>query len=295
MSEPVELSPLALKDTPLPEAGPRSDKDAHGQVLVIGGSEELPGAAVLVGTAALRAGAGKLRFLACEAYASLLGLAVPEARVFRAPALAGEVSAAAVEGLGERLESADAVVVGPGMLDEQAGGETARALLQAVPRARFVIDAAAMTGLRSTPSPARLFAGRAVLTPHLGEMAKMMDISEAAVRANARAVALEAARRFQAVVTLKDRQTHVASPDGRVWRNSSGASGLGVCGSGDVLAGIIGGLLAQGAGPETAAVWGVYLHAQAGRSLAAEVAPHGFLAREIAGRIPAERAAAEAA
>jgi ADP-dependent NAD(P)H-hydrate dehydratase len=296
MTTPVEITPVLLQDHPLPDSKAESDKDGHGRVLVIGGAVELAGAAVLAGVAALRAGAGKLRFAAPEAYAVQLGFQVPEARVIRVPTTqAGEVLTAAVGALRSSLESFDAVVIGPGMLDEADAAALTEALLRASTDAAFLIDAAAMTGLRDIAEAAKLCAGRAVLTPHCGEMAKLMDRSEDDVRADAAGVALQAARRFDAVVTLKDRQTHVASPDGRVWRNSNGVAGLGVCGSGDVLSGVIGGLLARGAPPEVAALWGVYLHAQAGRRLSSAIGSRGFLAREISDGIPAELEAVRAA
>ena len=88
------------------------------------------------------------------------------------------------------------------------------------------------------------------------------------------------------MVALKSAETFVATPDGRTWRNTAGTVGLGVCGSGDVLAGIIAGLLARGAAPEVAAVWGVHVHAQIGRHLAMEIGPLGYLARDLLEFIP---------
>jgi NAD(P)H-hydrate repair Nnr-like enzyme with NAD(P)H-hydrate dehydratase domain len=87
-------------------------------------------------------------------------------------------------------------------------------------------------------------------------------------------------------VVLKSGETHIVDPEGNCWLHVGGVPGLATCGSGDVLAGVIGGLLARGADLVTAAVWGVYLHAEAGRRLSNEVGPLGFLAREILGQIP---------
>jgi hydroxyethylthiazole kinase-like uncharacterized protein yjeF len=126
-----------------------------------------------------------------------------------------------------------------------------------------------------------------VLTPHPGEMAALMRAPIEQVEADLSGFAHRAADRLQAVVALKSRDTHICSPDGRAWINRSGAAGLATSGSGDVLAGIIGGLLARGAPPETAAVWGVFLHAQAGQKLTGEIGRLGFLAREIPACIPA--------
>lgn len=289
----IEITPVSLRDNPLPQVDGEADKNSRGRVLVIGGCAEVAGAALLAGAGALRAGAGKLRLGVPESYAVALALQVPEARVIGAPANEdGELSISAVERLRSSLQSMDAVVVGPGMLAEQSGAPLAAAMLAAAPRAAFVIDAAAMTGLRRVETAPDLCAGRAVLTPHAGEMAKLMDISREAVAADPVGVAAAAASRFNATVILKGAQTHVAAPGGQVWRNSGGVTGLGVSGSGDVLSGVIGGLLARGASPAAAAIWGVYAHAQAGCRLSAKVAPQGFLAREILDCIPLELAAA---
>jgi ADP-dependent NAD(P)H-hydrate dehydratase len=293
MIQPVEITPVSLGLTPLPQPRGDTDKTSRGQLLVVGGSVEVAGAALLAGLAALRSGAGKLRFAAPEAYAVALALQAPEARVIAMPASeSGEICVCALERLKPSLETMDAVVIGPGALDEQAAAALAEAMMRAGPAPAFLIDAAAMTGLRLAQGLAELCAGRAVLTPHAGEMAKLMDLAVEEVRQDPAGVALQAARRFNATVVLKGRQTHVAEPGGQVWRNSAGVSGLGVCGSGDVLSGVIGGLLARGAPPPVAAIWGVYAHAQSGARLAGRIAPFGFLAREIADGVPAELAAA---
>lgn len=284
MRNPVEITPAYLRTRPLPGDVAESDKDAHGKVLVVGAEPELAGATILTAMAALRVGAGKLQIAAPADYAVQLALRMPEARV--------------VEGQDRAVELAphsDALIIGPGLMDEQRAASLTLRLLDAAPRTAFLIDAAAMTGLRLSPGAAALCNGRAVLTPHAGEMAKLMDLEEDEVKRRAPQVAAACAARFHAVVALKGSETHIASPGGEVWRNSCGVAGLGVSGSGDVLAGVIGGLLARGADPATAANWGVYLHAQAGRRLSSTVGPRGFLARELLGALPPELLAAEAA
>ena len=151
-----------------------------------------------------------------------------------------------------------------------------------------MIDAGALTGLSAAAALAPL-AGRLVLTPHEGEMAALLGVPGGEVEADPAAAARRAAAQWSATVALKGRDTYVASPDGLVWRHEGPVPGLGVSGSGDVLAGVIGGLLAQGAPPATATLWGVWLHAMAGRTLAEDVGPSGYLARELAARIPGLR------
>jgi hydroxyethylthiazole kinase-like uncharacterized protein yjeF len=273
---PILIGPGLLREWRLPEVGEASDKEARGRVMVIGGGVEVGGATLLAGVAALRAGAGKLRLSAPEALAAGLALAVPEARVFPTSTSAAE----AAKALAHAVRGCDAVVIGPGMLDEAAGGELALQLATADGPA-MIADAAAMVGLARAPDRAREIGGRLVLTPHAGEMAAMLGCEKAAVAADPVGAARRLAADLQAVVALKGAVTFVVSPDGRAWRHDGGSPGLATSGSGDVLAGVIGGLLARGAAPAQAACWGVFVHGSCGRRLAARIAPLGFLAREL--------------
>lgn len=114
----------------------------------------------------------------------------------------------------------------------------------------------------------------------------MMDVDKARVKAEAAALAREAAARFQAVVVLQGAVTHVATPAGRCWRHEGGGVGLATSGSGDVLAGAIAGLLGRGAAPERAALWGVCLHAAAGAQLVETMGPLGFTASDVVETLP---------
>jgi NAD(P)H-hydrate repair Nnr-like enzyme with NAD(P)H-hydrate dehydratase domain len=125
-----------------------------------------------------------------------------------------------------------------------------------------------------------------LLTPHAGEMASLTGARKEVVEASPHTAALEAARAWNAVVALKGAVTHIAAPDGRTWRHEGGNAGLGTAGSGDVLGGIISGLMARGAALEQACAWGVALHAFAGVKLAARYGTLGYLAREIPGEVP---------
>lgn len=294
MSAPMEVDPALLRSLPLPRLEGESDKDARGRILVVAGGAQVPGAAVLTGIAALRAGAGKLQMAAGASYASPLAFAAPEARVITVAETAdGDIAASAADALAPLLRRTDAVVVGPGMMDELCAGELAARLMAAATGCGFVLDAAAMTGLGPVSAAARALGGRLILTPHAGEMAALSGRSKEQVQADPLSVARDLAASLQAVVVMKGADSFVVSPDGRAWRHRDGAVGLATSGSGDVLAGVIGGLLARGAAPATAAIWGVYLHGRAGAALSASVGPLGFLARELLAEIP--RAMAEAA
>jgi NAD(P)H-hydrate repair Nnr-like enzyme with NAD(P)H-hydrate dehydratase domain len=149
----------------------------------------------------------------------------------------------------------------------------------------MVIDAAAIAGARGCAEAIRA-RGNVVITPHPGEMAALLECGEEEVRDRPTAVATRAAERFGAVVVLKQAETWIAAPGEEPLHYRGGGPGLATAGSGDVLAGILGGLLARGAAPGVAAGWAVWLHGEAGRSLARRGAT-GLLAREIAGQVPA--------
>jgi NAD(P)H-hydrate repair Nnr-like enzyme with NAD(P)H-hydrate dehydratase domain len=125
-----------------------------------------------------------------------------------------------------------------------------------------------------------------ILLPHAGELADLLDVEEAEVDAAPIPSGHRAAQLYCSVVLVKGVTSHVVHADGRAWTYSGGAPGLGVSGSGDVLAGIVGGLLSRGAEPLAALLWGVWLHGEAGAALAQSIGPIGFLAREIAEQVP---------
>lgn len=132
-----------------------------------------------------------------------------------------------------------------------------------------------------------------MITPHAGEMARLLGIDRSEVEADPLAAAHRAADRLGCVVIMKGAQSWIVAPSGEPWLYGGGGIGLATSGSGDVLAGIVAGLLARGAEATTAAAWGVYLHGQAGRRLAERIGPLGFLAREIADEVPAILRAAD--
>ncbi|HEX7650289.1 MAG TPA: NAD(P)H-hydrate dehydratase [Noviherbaspirillum sp.] len=299
VSSITPVSEHTLRDWPLPMPSADGDKEERGRVLVIAGSREMPGAVILAATAALRAGAGKLAVATSAAVARLVALAVPESRVIELPETpVGGIAPEAAEQLAPLVGRYDAVLIGPGMLDDQAACALVMALLPKLENVKLVLDACAMNVVRrqlhavdaSTPQQQRYvpsFSSPVLLTPHAGEMAHLTIADKRAVQERPCEAALQAARRWNALVALKGAPTFLAAPDGRVWRHEGGNIGLAVSGSGDTLAGIIAGLAARGASLEQACAWGVALHARAGEKLAQRYGPLGYMASELAAEVPA--------
>ncbi len=287
--KPTPLTSAALKRQPLPpvEGG---DKDSHGQILIIAGSRDVPGAALLVAHGAMRAGAGKLQLAVPDAIAIPLGIAMPEAMVVGLPmARDGGFSRGAIAKLLALAKDADAIVAGPGLCPNPAATRLAGELCAL--GKPLVLDAALLHALPTKSGPARRAAIPPILLPHAGEMASLLDCDPARVEGDplgcGRACACACAEQYDAFVLVKGVASHIVTPDGQAWLYPGGGPGLGISGSGDVLAGIVGGLLARGADRLTALLWGVWLHGEAGKALARKIAPLGFLAREIPGEVPA--------
>lgn len=285
MNRCVALTPAELKRHPLPPVV-EADKDAHGRLLLIAGSQQTPGSGVLAANAAMRSGCGSVSIATVEPMAPHVALAVPESLVIALPmARNGGVSRGAVAKVMERLDRYDAVVAGPGMMQGKPCERLAEQLFMAGVEP-LVLDAAMLYALapharaaRSAPCP--------ILLPHDREMAALIGCGEEEANREPLRCARLCAELYGALVLMKGPMSHIAAPDNRAWKYRGGGPGLGVSGSGDTLAGIIGGLLARGAEPLTALLWGVWLHGEAGASLAKKIGTVGYLAREISAEIPA--------
>jgi hydroxyethylthiazole kinase-like uncharacterized protein yjeF len=234
---------------------PRHEDDAskrdRGQVLVIGGCDETPGAVLLAGIAALRVGAGKLQIATSARAALPLAIAVPEARVLPM----ANVDDALVR-------DADGVLIGPGVLDDEGMDELLDLVLRNA-QGTVVVDAGAIPALGRRADVA---GATVIAVPNPGEIRHLGD---------------EPATRLGITVSCRDAKTTITAPDGREWIEEAGSVGLATSGSGDVAAGIVVGLAARGATTEAAAIWGARLHGWAGERL-----PFGFLARDLLDQLP---------
>lgn len=279
----MRLDPSALGAHPLPPVVD-GDKDSKGRLLVIAGSREVPGAALLTATAAMRAGAGKLRIATGASSATQVGVAMPEAMVVALPEDSdGALAWAAADTIAEQAAKVDAVIAGPGLKQGESCNHIADILLGS--NARLAFDAAILRNFE--PLLDDKCSSVPILLPHAGELASLLDCDEDRIARDPIGCGQRAAELYRAVVLVKGVTSHVVTRGGDFWTYDGGAPGLGVSGSGDALAGIVGGLLARGAKPLNALLWAVWLHGEAGAALARKVGPIGFLAREIAGEIPA--------
>jgi hydroxyethylthiazole kinase-like uncharacterized protein yjeF len=291
-----EAPGVAIRASLLTRAGagallPARPRDGHkgrfGHVLVAAGSRGKAGAAALAAEGAARTGAG-LVTMACPAGASpILQATCREAMTAPLPETSGgELAAASAIEILRLAGERDAIVLGPGLGRSGEPREVARRVVRdaTVP---LVVDADALVAFAGEPEALRARSAPAVLTPHPGEAGALLGNDPAAVNRNRIGAALRLAERSGAVVVLKGAATVVAEPGGRVRVNPTGGPVLGTGGTGDVLAGVIGSLLAQGLTPFDAASAGAYLHGAAGDRLAAEVGRAGVLAGDLARALPA--------
>jgi ADP-dependent NAD(P)H-hydrate dehydratase len=267
-SEPRSITAHLLRDWPLPV--PEGGKNTRGTALVVGGSRYTPGAVLLAGVAALRAGAGVLQLAVAESTAAALSIEVPEAMVIGLPETRdGSVAGDPPARLRDLAEAAEAI------------GALLRSVLDAAgSQAAVVLDAYALGALSHDRDLLTRQTRPVVLTPNLTEARYLLGHEPGDDLARAAATLAE---RYGAVVSLHG---HIADQEGRTWREENGHVGLGTSGSGDVLAGIVAGLLARGADPAQAACWGTYAHAVSGQRLTPRYGRLGFLARELLDEVP---------
>jgi ADP-dependent NAD(P)H-hydrate dehydratase len=283
------VTSAVLRSLPLPAYGAAASKAARGKLLLVAGSQRLPGPALLAARAALRIGCGTVRAAIPASIATAVGVALPELMVLPlAGTDAGTLGLAALSALESQYPAVQAGVLGPG-LDEH--GETTILAARLIADAPFplVVDAAGLAAYADAPPAGGAPTAPRVLTPHDGEMHRLTGSAvppEGADEPGRERLAVAFARDRGVTLVLKGRQTLVAGPEGDLYRNTAGTRGLGVAGSGDTLAGILGGLLAQDMHPTAAAVWAVHLHALAGVAAAAALGPDGLLASDIVERLP---------
>ncbi|MBV9944749.1 MAG: NAD(P)H-hydrate dehydratase [Solirubrobacterales bacterium] len=276
----------------IPRRGRASTKFAAGSVLVCGGSRGLTGAPCLASESAMRAGAGYVTAFVPASLNPIFESRLLEVMTAPLPDADGSLEPSGVEQVLGRVERADALVLGPGLSRTPGALEFARQLAHEA-RLPLLLDA---DGLNAHAGSLDWLAEReapTVLTPHAGELARLLDTDSASVAARRLVSAREASSRAQAIVVLKGDDTLVAAPDGRLAVNRGGASALATAGTGDVLSGVIGAFLAKRTDPFRAACAGVLVHSRAGLRVAREIGPEGVIASDVIAALPQARASLE--
>ena len=256
----------------LPDRKNDSNKGTYGKILVIAGSKNMSGAAYFAGRAAYGVGAGLVRILTPEANRVILQGQLPQAML----SVWEETDAVS---LADMLAWADTLVIGPGIGTSEIMAQRLEAVF-AGSRCPIVLDADGLNLLAEHEEWYPLLTGRAVLTPHMGEMARLTGRSIAELKADRAKAALDFAREHQIICVLKDSST-VVSDGKRLYFNQTGNHGMATGGSGDVLAGVIGGLAGAGQELFKAAYMGVFLHGSAGDAAAARFGARGMTSVEI--------------
>jgi ADP-dependent NAD(P)H-hydrate dehydratase / NAD(P)H-hydrate epimerase len=271
----------------VPRRSPESTKFTSGNVFVIGGSNGLTGAPAMAALAAMRAGAGYVTVAAPEHLESTFSVRLLEAMFIGLPSDHGALSPEAVEPALKAIRRADAVVLGPGLGRTDGARAFAREMFERID-VPLVIDADglnALAGVFPEDLPQRRWP--TVLTPHAGELGRLLDVESAEVERRRLEHARAAAHTARAFVVLKGDDTLVASPNGRVAISRGGAPALATAGTGDVLSGVTGAMLAKGLPPAHGACAAVFAHVRAGRLAATPHGPDGVIASDVIQHLPA--------
>jgi holo-[acyl-carrier-protein] synthase len=270
----------------LPERPRDGHKGTFGTVVVLAGSQGYTGAAYLTSMGAARSGAGIVRLMVAQSIYPILAEKCTEVVVGPVPEISpGVVGHSALSAALRGFTGAAAGIIGPGIGRDAS---TRRLIEDLIPRvtAPLVLDADALNLLSEHRTVIAKLPPTIVLTPHPAEFGRLANLETAAVQRDRRTIASRFAKMWNKVVVLKGAGTVIAAPDGRITLNPTATPALASGGTGDVLAGVIGGLMAQKLPPFEAAVTGVYLHGLAGMELEASIGQAGVLASDLLPQIP---------
>lgn len=263
-----------------------SNKGTLGSLLCICGSYGMAGAAIMAGKAALRCGIGLLKIAIPKSIYPVCATNILESVYYPLEETSnGVISSKNTDFLLEMCEKSSAVVIGCGL----SVCDDTKNLVQSVItncEKPLVIDADALNCICNKPEILKNLKVPAIITPHPGEMARLLHSTPKTVNSNRENTAIDFAKKFGVVTVLKGAGTIIASPDGEVYINHTGNSGMATGGSGDVLSGIIGSLLAQGAAPINAAAAGVFLHGTIGDLAAEKLGKISMLPTDMIDMIP---------
>lgn len=265
----------------LPGRNPAGNKGTFGKVLLAAGSSGMAGAALLAGRSAYKTGCGMVKLVVPEHIREIIQTGLPEAllQVYeQAEGLQEEEKSLFMR----NMEWADVIAIGPGLSICESGRDML--FLALTGEKPLIVDADGLNLLAEDEVLCRLVrenGRRIILTPHMGELARLLHKPIAEVTAAETASAMEAAERFGCIVAAKSARTHVVEQGKSLFLNTAGCDRMATAGSGDVLAGMITALAAQGMEPYEAAVCGVYLHACAGEAAAEHAGAGGLTASDM--------------
>ncbi len=280
------IDPETLNLSLLDPRPAQAHKGDYGHLFVVAGSPGKTGAAAMICHGALRTGAGLVTLGIPASLNPILEAKLTEAMTEPLPdAGTGYLCPDASERIRELMEGKTALALGPGISTQPQVQELLREIIPVVP-VPLVIDADGITSLALQPEILKQCRSSVVLTPHPGEMARLAGITTEAVQADRIGVAKDFAATYGCIVVLKGSKTVISTPDGNVYINSTGNPGMASGGAGDVLTGMIGGLMAQGLPPLEAATWGVYLHGLAGDIAAHELGEIPLIAGDLIDYLP---------
>ncbi|MBR9978692.1 MAG: NAD(P)H-hydrate dehydratase [Bacteroidetes bacterium] len=270
----------------LPRRSADSHKYQNGSVFILAGSTGLTGAASLASMGALRSGAGIVHLGIPASLNAILESRLTE--VMTVPYRetdSGSLGMADFDAIRDRADGADAVVLGPGLSRHEETGQLVRELIRSASQP-MLLDADALFALAGHTDILRKTDTPLILTPHVGEFARLVPTAKDEIEAGRIDVARDFAKDFGVTLLLKGAPTVIATQEGKVSVNPTGNPGMATAGTGDVLSGIIGGLLAQGLSPELAASIGAYLHGHAGDLVCNRLGKHGMIATDILDALP---------
>jgi NAD(P)H-hydrate epimerase len=272
----------------MPRRTADSTKFSSGNVFIIGGSHGLTGAPSMSALAAMRAGAGYVTVGAPQSLELSFTVRLLEAMMVGLPERDGVLTPTALQPALEAIDRADAVVLGPGLSKNKGAQELARELVERID-VPLVVDADGLNALAggAMEEYVRVRPWPTVMTPHAGELGRMLGVDSEEIGRHRVRYAREAAARSKAIIVLKGDDTLVATPNGRVAVSRGQAPALATAGTGDVLSGVIGAMLAKGLAPAHAASAGVYAHLRAGQIAAAPDGPDGVIASDVIRALPA--------
>ncbi|MGH7381589.1 MAG: NAD(P)H-hydrate dehydratase [Candidatus Methylomirabilales bacterium] len=283
---PVDLTEPEEIRTALPPRDPDAHKGTYGHVLVLAGSPGKTGAAALCSLAALRAGAGLVTLAVPEGLNDLMEVKLTEVMTVGLPETEERtVAFQARDALLGLMEGKRVLALGPGLSTHPETVRLVASLIQAA-KIPLVIDADGITALARQPEVLSKASVPVILTPHPGELGRMLWVPKEEVIEKRIPIAQKVTSTYNVTLVLKGARTLIAEPGGAVHINPTGNPGMATAGVGDVLTGVIAGLISQGLAPAIAAVVGVYLHGLAGDLACQQLGPEAMIASDLLEKLP---------